>query len=119
MADKIIISKEERLPTLEILGKEYCYDVSSISKIEKLKVLSRNIDKSDEGVINACKEFITLMFCDNEEPVKKMAEIYEDSMVLWLDCIGQLMPYVEMPRVKSIDERKKQLDQLKKASGKK
>lgn len=115
MADKIVIGFE-RLPTLEILGKEYPYDASSEKIQKELEELSGKINPTFSGVIDVCKQFITLMFCGNEEVAQRIEEVYGDRALLWIDAIIQMTDYLGAPRIKGIMER---TAKLKRAADKK
>jgi len=90
---KIVIGAE-RLPTLEILGKEYPYDASSQTVLSRLEELSAGIKPTLASSIDACKEFITLLFCGDPEPAARIAEVYKDSALLWIDVVVQLMEHI-------------------------
>jgi len=95
---KIVIGAE-RLPTIEILGKDYPYDASSQTVLSRLEELSAGIEPRLDSAIDACKEFVTLLFCGNPEPAARIAEIYKDSALLWIDVVVQLMEHLDPARM--------------------
>ena len=99
----VIAIGRDRLPTLEILGKEYPYDMSSKESLERLK----NMDAGGalDTVVTACKAFITSVFCGNTEPAERIAEVYKDSVMLWLDASVQIGEYVVNPNIKALNDR--------------
>lgn len=108
MADKIVIGAE-RLPTLEILGQEYPYDASSATVIKKLEDISQNIKPGLDEVVNACKQFTTALFCDNPEPAERIAEVYKDSALLWIDAILQMSQFITPARARAVIDKVKAL----------
>lgn len=112
MADRIIIGAD-RLPTIEILGTEYPYDVTSPATLARLEEIVNKIDPSIEGVIDLCKTFYTTVFCGNEEPAERIGAVYKDSAWLWLDAVAQLTPFILSPKAKTILDR---MSALKRAS---
>lgn len=115
MSNKLIIGAD-RLPTIEILGVEYPYDATDIDALAKLEELANGMQKDMPGVAQACKDFVTVLFCGNEEPAKKISGVYGKSVTLWLDVIAQLGPMIVTPKVKAVTDR---IDSLKKAADKK
>lgn len=117
---KIVIGLE-RLPTLEIMGKEYPYDISSEAALERLQ----NIDahKAADGaagatlgsVVDACKEFMTTVFCGDTEPVERIAAVYKDSALLWLDAAAQIGKFAGDPKITALSEK---IGTLKRAASK-
>ena len=112
MADRIIIGAE-RLPTIEILGKEYPYDVTSATVLKKLKSLTGQIDPTTDGCVQLCREFYTALFNGDPEPAERIGEIYKDSAWLWADAVVQLTPFVLTPKLKTLVDR---MGALKKAA---
>jgi hypothetical protein len=113
MSNALIISKKDRLPTLEVMGTEYPYDISDSDTLAKLKELAETIDGTGDGVVSACKKFVTAFFCDNAEVVAKIEPEYKKSVALWVDVVGQLAPFCQDMSIKSVVER---TNALKRAS---
>lgn len=104
MPDKIVIGLD-RLPTLEILGKEYPYDASSPSVIKKLEELSGDVKPELDSAVKACIEFTTTLFCGNPEPAQRIAEVYKDSALLWIDAIIQMAQFITPTKARKVIEK--------------
>jgi hypothetical protein len=113
MSNSLIISKKDRLPTLEVMGTEYPFDISDSDTLARLKELAETVEGTGDGVVDACKRFVTTFFCDNEEVVQKIEPEYKKSVALWVDVVGQLAPFCQDMKIKSVIER---TNALKKAS---
>jgi hypothetical protein len=114
VGDRIVVGLE-RLPTLEILGKEYPYDASSSSVIKKLEELSDNVKPELDSAVETCKEFTTTLFCGDPEPAQRIAEVYKDSALLWIDAILQMAQFITPTRARKVIDR---ITALKRAADK-
>ncbi|GEM_PF-4897190 len=115
MVDEIIIGRQERMTRARVLGEEFVYDVTDTKTVKKLEELSKIPTNDLEGTIKFCKEFLTLVFCNDPRPLKLIEEVNQTSTQLWIDTILQFTPLIQNPRVKAMEER---LSKLKKAAGK-
>lgn len=115
MVDEIIIGREERMTRARIMGEEFIYDVTDVNTIKKLEELSKIKSTDLEGTIEFCKEFLTLVFCNDPRPINKIEEVNQTSAQLWIDTVLQFTPLIKNPRIKAMEGR---MSKLKKAADK-
>jgi len=109
MANGKITVGKDRLPTLEILGKEWPYDVTRVGLLEQLDRIQK-IDLRDDGldlgsVVELYAGFIRAVFCDNDELIKELREVIGDSLQLWADVAVQVAGFVQTAGFNTILDR--------------
>lgn len=109
MANGKITVGKDRLPTLEVLGKEWPYDVTRVGLLEQLDRIQK-IDLRDDGLdLNSVVElyagFIRAVFCDSDELIKELREVVGDSLQLWADIAVQVAGFVQTAGFNTILDR--------------
>jgi hypothetical protein len=109
--NKIVIGLD-RLPTLEVLGVEYPYDITSQTALDKLEEIANSVDVvSMDKVVDLYKQFIKLTFCNNQKVVDEIEKVYGDSLQLWADAAIQVAGYIQNPKYSTIIDRVSALKQ--------
>lgn len=114
---KIDFSSKD-LPSLEIIGKEWNFDVSTQDKVDQLKELS-NFNFSDNNinqVIDSIKKIVRLVFIKPEELILELEEKFEQisskkSGLLWKSFLMKLLPEITRIHNKDLDDQLKELNE--------
>lgn len=101
---------QERLPSLEILGREWAYDIYSPEKAEKYIKLVKVLKKTkDSTLIRDIKTAISDIFVEGVELVQEISKYYGENQFLWCDALVQIINEIKSPKIKALQEEITQL----------
>lgn len=104
----------ERLPSIEILGKDWQYNVFASDCADKLINIVKSLKASKpETVVRDCKKAISLIFVEGVDLVKQIDAIYKDNPALWTDALVQVINEVKNPKIKAVEE---EIERLRKGA---
>jgi len=98
-----VIIGMERLPTLEILGKEWAYNIFDSSRAKDLIRIVKNLKATkDSTLLRDIKSFIAEVFIEGVALVQAIEAIYKDNSVLWTDAFVQIITEIKNPKIMAL-----------------
>lgn len=98
----VVIGKQ-RLPSLEILGREWAYNIFESSRAKDfIKVVGVLKKTKDATLIRDIKSAIAEIFVEGVQLVKEINAVYGDNAFLWTDALLQILEEIKNPKLKDL-----------------